>query len=515
MKESHIPAHSHIGKDLFNPEQVTAVFMQTMQAMSQKVERNEEAPDHDFSNPLAFLSAAMNDPQKEKNENPFFSLLQQSYLLNRQFSREALHHIPKLDSLINRKLASYVRHLADILSLDSGSLQEGWTLSNVRHDLLKWPDKSLEPGKSFGATPGKVVFENDLCQLIQYEALSPKVARRPLVIVPPWMNKPYIFDLGTENSFVQWALESELTVFIISWKKPDQQQSQKTMASYILNGLKAALDQVCQLTGETEVNAVGYCAGGTLLGSLMAHLEAKKDPRIASATLLAAPFDFSKIDPLGIFQFEHHAYDLEDYVERTKSLEGHYIVQVFNLLRINDLIWSSNAKHYLLGKASFPFEMLHWLCDALPIPPQMHSVYLRKICIENSLMERSRLSLEGIPLDFPNMTVPLFIVGSLEDHVAPWPSVYAITQITKAAACKFALSASGHLTGIFVPPGSPNHSYWTADNLPEKPQDWLESAKKQTGSWWHEWRQWLEPYEGGKVPVRPLPKSRILESASG
>lgn len=511
MEESHVPPYPWLEKDLFKPEKVMTAFMQTMQAMSPQAEGSKGALDHNFIDVQAFLSTAMNGFQKEWDENPFFFLLQQSWLLNREFLKETSSHLSKLDPLISQKLASYMRQLVDVLSLNPGNLQEKVTPSRS----LQPPPQIFELGKNLALTPGKVVFQNELFQLIQYEALTPTVASRPLLIVPPWINKYYIFDLGVGNSFVQWALESGLTVFIISWINPDQQQHQKTIADYLLKGLKTALDQVRQITGSTEVNAVGYCAGGTLLGCLMAHLKARGDSCIASATLIAAPFDFSEIDPLGIYQFERHPHNLEGYVKETGRLEGHYIVQAFNLLRANDLIWSPDASHYLLGQIPFPFDMLHWTCDALRLPSGMHSLYLRSLFIENGLMKRESLSNWGIPLDFRNASTPLFVIACHEDQVAPWRSIYAVTQMAKAASCKFILSASGHATGAFTPPSSQQRPYWTADHLPEKADDWLERAKKQDGSWWCEWRQWLDGHQGGTVPARAIPKDRVLEDAPG
>lgn len=551
MKESGISPYPWLDKALFNPEEVMTIFTQTMKKMSEQFESSEESPHDNLVDVQAFLDSTMNRFQKktgttrrgsastktqseipEWDENPFFFLLQQSYLLNLQFLKEAASRIHGLDPLISRKLTFYTRHLVDALSLitfpltNSAGLQEGLkppsimqgtqsALENYKYDIAKGPIKAFQLGKNLGLTPGKIVFQNDLFQLIQYEALSSKVAKRPLLIVPPWINKYYIFDLSPENSFVQWALESGLTVFVMSWINPDQRHRQKTITDYALNGVKAALDQVCQITGETEVNAAGYCAGGTLLGCLMAYLEAKKDSRITSATLIAAPFDFSKIDELGIYQSERQQHKLEEYVEKKGYLEGQYMVQAFNLLRANDLIWSSDVNHYLLGQVPFPFDMLHWTCDALRMPPKMHSAYLREVFIENRLMGRGRLSIEDIPIDLQNISTPLFVMASHKDQIAPWRSVYALTQMTKARSQKFILSAAGHVTGAFTHPSPQKYHYWTADDLPGKADDWLEGARKQAGSWWDEWRQWLDAYGGDTIPARAISKDRVLEDAPG
>ncbi|MCE3230704.1 MAG: class poly(R)-hydroxyalkanoic acid synthase [Alphaproteobacteria bacterium] len=522
MKESSVSPYPWLNKSFFSPEEVMAVFTQTMSKMSERIEDGEGSVDDSLVDAQAFLHATLDRFQKKTDEwdgSPFFSLLQQSYLLNIQFLKQAASRSHGLDPLMIRKLTFYTRHLADILSLSAfplGALQDAQPpLKHSQYHIPKGPIQAFQVGKNLGATPGKIVFQNDFFQLIQYEALTPKVARQPLLIVPSWLHKYYIFDLSPDNSFVQWALESGLTVFVISWNNPDQRHLHKTMADYVLEGAKTALDQVCKITGETKVNVAGYCAGGTLLGCLMAYLKAKKDPRVISATFIAAPFDFSKVDELGIYRSESQQHKLEDYVEKKGYLEGQYMVQACNLLRANDLIWSSDVNHYLLGHIPFPFDMLHWTCDSLRLPPTMHSIYLRNVFLENRLMEGGNLFIEGTPIDLRNIATPLFIMASHEDQVAPWQSVYALTQLTKASPQKFILSTAGHITGAFTHPRFQRYSYWTADSLPAKADDWLKSAKKQTGSWWNEWRQWLETYEGGKVPARSIPKDRILEDAPG
>jgi polyhydroxyalkanoate synthase len=289
----------------------------------------------------------------------------------------------------------------------------------------------------------------------------------------------------------------------------------KTMTDYVIEGVKAALDQVCKITKEKQANVLGYCLGGTLLSCLMAHLGAKKSTPIASATFLATPFDFSKIDELGIYRCEHQQRKLEEYVATKGYLEGQYMVQAFNLLRTNDLIWSSDVNHYLLGQELFPFDMLYWTCDALRMPVRMHRTYLREILIENRLMKKGGISIEGKPIDLYKITTPLFVMAASEDHIAPWQSVYAITQMTNSSSQKFILSASGHLKGVFNPPASQHYHFWVADSLPKEANDWLGGAKKQRGSWWKEWRKWLEAYEGGRVPARSLPNNQDLENAPG
>jgi polyhydroxyalkanoate synthase len=334
-------------------------------------------------------------------------------------------------------------------------------------------------------------------------------------MVPTWTHKYYIFDLNTENSFIRWALESGLTVFTVSWVNPDERHAQKTIENYVLDGLNEALNQVCKITDQKEINTVGYCAGGTLLACLTGYLAAKKDTRISSATFLATPFDFSKVDELGIYRFENQYLQSKKKDEEKKYLEEQYMIQALNLLRANDLIWPSNVNHYLLGQAAFPFDMLYWVSDALRLPAKMNHTYLRKILIENCLKNPKGLMIEGTPVDLQKISTPLFIMAAHEDHIAPWRSIYPLTQMAKASSKKFILSASGHVTGVFNHPAHHKYHFWTADSLPASAENWLKDAKKHKGSWWKEWRRWLGEQGGGTVPARSLSSDRILEDAPG
>ena len=529
---------------LFKPQEVTNTFSQTLKNLSEQATSKEEFHEKRLVDVQDFLQSTLNHFQKktintpfnsrakhdqkgEWDDHPFFHLLHQSYILNVRFLKDAASRIDGLDPLISRKLGLYTRHLADALSLTTHSssnvanLEGALTSSSPKSKDTKkikgarGPKKGFELGENLGLTPGKVVFQNDLFQLIQYEPKTTEVAQQPLLIVPPWINKYYIFDLSNENSFIKWAVESGLTVFIMSWINPDERQKNKTLTDYVLKGIKTALDEVCQITAEEKVNTLAYCSGGTLLMVLMAYLKAKKDTRIGSATFLATPFDFSKIDELGIYRYDRQQKKLEEYVATKGYLEGQYMVQAFNLLRTNDLIWSSDVNHYLLGNEPFPFDMLYWTCDALRMPVKMQSTYLRDVLIENQLIVRGGLSIEDTPLQLQQVSSPLFIVAAYEDHIAPWQSVYALTQITKSSAQKFILAGAGHLKGIFNPPELNKNHFWKGDSLSMEADSWLKGATYQAGSWWNEWRQWLVPFEGRKVSARLIHKKHIIEDAPG
>ncbi|MBX9805446.1 MAG: class I poly(R)-hydroxyalkanoic acid synthase [Alphaproteobacteria bacterium] len=548
MLDSGILSSPWLDKKLFNPEDVTKVFTQTMQQMSDQSKSEQVTKSSRLVDVQAFLHSTLDRFQRkamtkgkgksqkdqfhsvEEDENPFFFLLQQSYVLNVQFLKEATSCIGELDPPITGKLTSYTRNLVNALSLATFPLKHdvqeiltsGIVSESSSDDMpphhYKIPKGPMEPfqlGKNLSATPGKVVFQNDLFQLIQYEPSTGQVAKRPLFIVPPWTNKYYIFDLSVENSFVRWALESGLTVFVMSWVNPDERKAQMNLSDYILKGVKVGLDKVCKITKEKSVNVVGYCVGGTILASLMAYLKGKNDSPIASATFLATPFDFSKTDELGLYRSEHQNKKLKEYVSEKGYLEGQYMVQAFNLLRANDLIWSSEVNHYLLGQAIFPFDMLYWMCDGLRIPTKMHSAYLSEILIENRLMERGKFFIEDVPIDLNKISTPLFVMAAQEDHIAPWRSVYALTQVANSKVRKFVLSSSGHIGGVFNPPNAQKHHYWVGDKLPSDANNWLANAREKPGSWWEEWRLWLEPYNGGLVPARSISKAKIIEDAPG
>jgi polyhydroxyalkanoate synthase len=541
---------------LFDPEAITHTLTKALGKLAERPETLKETSKRYLDNIQALLLSMCDQlsgkpvipPVKAEvsdkrfrdpswKENPFFSLLQQTYLLNAQFLKELVGHIEGLDPITRRKLLFYTNHLLDAFSptnfplTNPTVLQE--TVASSGKNLIKgfqnyWEDivkgKAYTPikdmnafkvGENLATTPGQVVFQNDLFQLIQYDPLTPQVAKQPLLIIPPWINKYYIFDLQPENSFIRWALESGLTVFIISWVNPDKRHAQKTMTDYVLEGAKAALDQVCEITGAPQVNTLGHCAGGILLSNLLVYLKAKKDNRISSATITVTPFDFNKVDGLSIFRCKDHYRKLKAYVTKKGYLDGQYMVQAFNLLRPNDLIWSSYINNYLLGREPFPFDMLYWNCDALRMPGKMHLDYLWDIFINNGLMKPGKVQIADVPINLQDISTPLFIMGAIDDHITPWKSLYPLTQLAQSAPKKFVLSASGHVAGVINHPRYQKYHYWTSPHLPQDPDDWLKDAKQHTGSWWEEWRQWLDTYGGGTVPAYQIQQNRILEAAPG
>ena len=316
------------------------------------------------------------------------------------------------------------------------------------------------------------MFQNELMQLIQYEPSTKKVWKRPLLIIPPWINKYYILDLREKNSFMRWAVAEGMTVFVISWVNPDEKLAHKNFEDYLTEGTLEALSAIEKATGEPDANVIGYCLGGTLLAATLGYLAAKKDKRIASATYMAALVDFTAAGELEVFIDEQQVASLEKKMNERGYLEGSEMATTFNMLRANDLIWSFVINNYLLGRDPFPFDLLHWNCDSTRMPAAMHSYYLRNMYMKNLLREPGGLTLDGVPIDISKVATPSYFVSAMEDHIAPWKTTYESTQLMKGKA-RFVLSGSGHIAGMVNPPSANKYGYWTNDKLPDTPDAWF------------------------------------------
>ena len=471
---------------------------------------------------------------------PAFDFIRQGYLLTAQWLLERVAGAGDLDPATRRKLAFYTRQYLDAMSpsnfvatnpqvlratVESGGqnllhglrkLLEDLKRGDGRLDLAMTDPDAFEVGVNIAATPGKVVFQNDLMQLIQYAPLTERVYRRPLLVVPPWINKFYVMDLQPRNSLVRWWLEQGYTVFMISWVNPGPELAGKSFEDYLLEGPLAALDAIEQACGEREVNAVGYCIGGTLLMTALAYLQASGDGRIKSATTFASLLDFSEPGDLGVFIDEAQIAALETRMADAGYLDSADMATAFNLLRANDLIWSFYVNNYLLGKDPAPFDLLFWNSDATRMPAAMHSFYLRNMYLHNRLREPGGITLAGVPIDLSKVTVPSYLVATVEDHIAPWPSVYAGARLL-GGRTRFVLSGSGHIAGIINPPAAHKYQYWTCDSLPDTPMQWRTAALEHAGSWWPDWKFWLGRLAGGKVMAREPGAGQlpILEDAPG
>ncbi len=460
-------------------------------------------------------------------ESWFFDHLKQSYLLTAACVQSAVADVHGLEERDAAKLAFYSRQFVDalaptnFLATNPAALREAAEskgesllrgLRNVLDDLERnegrfAPKMSDEGhftlGETIATTEGKIVFQNDLMQLIQYAPSTETVFRRPLLIVPPWINKYYVLDLRPKNSFVRWAVSKGYTVFMISWVNPDERLAEKTFEDYMLEGPLAALDAIEQATGERDVAAIGYCLGGTLTAATLACLALQGDKRIRSATFFASLVDFAEPGDLGVFIDDAQIESLEAMMAETGYLDGRNMATSFSMLRANDLIWSFVVNNYLLGREPMPFDLLFWNSDSTRMPATMHAFYLHRMYRENLLAEPGGLSLAGVPIDLGRVDIPTYIVATREDHIAPWQSCYAACGLYGGQR-RFVLGASGHIAGIINPPAGGKYGYWTGPVVDGEGADaWLAAAERRDGSWWNDWHTWQSRRAGGKkVPAR-------------
>jgi polyhydroxyalkanoate synthase len=469
-----------------------------------------------------------------------FDYVKQSYLITARWLHRSVASVEGLDEDTQKKIDFFTRQYIDALApsnfaltnpevfretVKSGGENLVRGLKNLLDDIdrgngqlrISMTDpKAFELGVNIATTPGKVVFQNDLMQLIQYEPSTKKVHKRPLLVVPPWINKYYIMDLREKNSLIKWSVDQGITVFVMSWVNPDKRHADKDFEDYLIEGPLAALDAIEMATGEREVNGLGYCLGGTLLAAALAYMAAKKDKRLVSGTFMTSLLDFSEPGELGVFIDEQQVSSLEKKMSARGYLEGSEMANTFNMLRANDLIWSFVINNYLLGRDPFPFDLLHWNCDSTRMPAKMHSFYLRNMYMNNALRKPGEVVLAGVPIDFSKVSVPVYFVSAIEDHIAPWKATYHGPRALGGKA-RFVLSGSGHIAGMINPPAANKYGYWTNEALPEKPDDWFAAAEQHEGSWWPNWKEWITPHLGPMVLPRIPGKGKldVIEAAPG
>jgi len=475
----------------------------------------------------------------EWSENAVFNFVKESYLVAAKSVLSAVRDVKGMDPATTRKVDFYTRQFVDALSpsnfvttnpevltatLESGGQNLLRGLENLLADLDRGSGQlsitmtdmnAFHLGENIATTPGKIVYQNELMQLVQYQPSTTDVRKRPLLIVPPWINKFYVLDLQPKNSFIKWAVDQGHTVFVISWVNPDERLAEKGFENYMLEGSLAALDAIEAATGERRVNAIGYCLGGTLLATTAAYSAAKNDDRIASATYFVTLVDFTEVGDMAVFIDDEQLASLERRMRERGYLEARDMATCFNMLRSNDLIWSFVVNNYLLGKEQLPFDLLFWNSDSTRMPAAMHSFYLRKMYQQNLLAKPSGISLAGVPIDLSKITAPTFILATREDHIAPWKSTYAATRLYSGPV-KFVLSASGHMAGVISAPGS-KYGHWTNDNLPASPDEWFAGATPHQGSWWPLWDEWISQLDTERVPAREPGdhKLPVIEDAPG
>ena len=469
---------------------------------------------------------------QEWQTNWLFDLLKQIYLLTAEQMKSLVHaESEKLDPKLARKLEFITRQMADaaspsnfwltnpevlrtIYKTGGESLIKGLEnflvdLENGKGDLrIRMTDTSaFHLGSNLAMTPGKVVYKNHLMELLQYAPATPDVKRVPLLILPPWINKFYILDLRQKNSFIAYLVQQGYTVFCVSWVNPDISHAQVDFSDYMTDGALTAMLAVATITKEPDINVVGYCIGGTLLASTLAYLKAapvQGIPNVASTTYLVTMTDFSEPGDLGAFLDEDILRLAEERMDKQGYLDAAAMATVFNLLRSNDLIWSYVVNNYLLGKDPTPFDILYWNSDSTNMPAKMQRTYIREMYVGNKLVKPNNMVMKNVALNLGAITVPTYMLSTREDHIAPWKSTYAATQIYKGPVT-FTLAASGHIAGVVNPPAANKYSYWTNDKCPASPDAWLEGAVEHKGSWWPEWLKWLGAYAGEQVPARTLP----------
>jgi polyhydroxyalkanoate synthase subunit PhaC len=457
-------------------------------------------------------------------DNPYFDFIKQAYVLTGRWADDLVKHADELTPHDREKAQFYLRQVNAALSpsnflatnpellrttlAESGeNLVRG--LKMLAEDIhaghgelrIRQSDaRAFKLGVNMAATPGKVVFRNALMELIQYEPTTPQVYKRPLLIVPPWINKFYILDLNPEKSFIRWAVAQGLTVFVISWVNPDERHADKDFDSYMREGVLTAVDCIEQATGEREVTAVGYCVGGTLVAATLAYMAADDDRRIASATFFATQIDFADPGELKVFVDAEQLKAVEERMAERGYLEGSAMANAFNMLRPNDLIWSYYVNNYLKGKEPMPFDLLVWNSDSTRMPAANHNFYLRHCYLQNDL-SNGRMQLSGRTLDLKKVTAPVYELATKEDHIAPARSAFTGAKAF-GGPVRYVMGGSGHIAGVVNPPTKSKYQYWSGGPPEGKFEDWVAKAKETPGSWWPDWLAWLTAQAPEKVPAR-------------
>jgi polyhydroxyalkanoate synthase len=509
-------------------------YMALWQHTSQRMMGEEPAP----------LITPANDDRRFKHpewdDNHLFNFIKQTYLLTARSIQSTVHDVDGLDDKTAKKANFYTRQFVDAMApsnfvltnpevlqatVSSGGENQVRGLRNLLQDLedgdgqlrirMTDPD-AFTLGENIAVTPGKVVYQNDLIQLLQYEPATKQAYKRPLMIIPPWINKYYILDLRPKNSFIKWAVARGYTVFVLSWVNPDTKLAAKSFADYLHEGPLAALDAIEQATGSSDITAIGYCLGGTLLACTMAYMAAKGDDRIKAATYFASMVDFAEPGDLGVFIDEEQLASLDERMAEKGYLDGKAMAGTFSMMRSNDLVWSFVINNYLLGKDPFPFDLLHWNSDSTRMPATMHSFYLRKMYMENAMVDPGGITLDGVAIDLRKIETPSYVLSTRDDHIAPWTSTYAATQLYSGPV-RFVLAASGHIAGVINPPEAKKYSHWIGQDQPASPETWLEDAEEVAGSWWGDWHKWNAGHAGKKGPARTPGggKLTVIEDAPG
>ncbi len=471
-------------------------------------------------------------------KNPFFDFIRQAYFVTSDWAERMVEDAEGLDDHTKHKAAFYVRQVSSALSptnfvttnpqlyretvassganLVKGMQMFAEDIAAGRGDLkLRQTDTSkFAIGENIAMTPGKVIAQSDVCQVLQYEATTETVLKRPLLICPPWINKFYVLDLNPQKSFIKWAVDQGHTVFVISWVNPDERHATKDWEAYAREGIGFALDIVEQATGEREVNAIGYCVGGTLLAATLALHAAEGDDRIRSATLFTTQVDFTHAGDLKVFVDEDQISQIEQNMSVTGYLDGSKMATAFNMLRASELIWPYFVNNYLKGQEPLPFDLLYWNSDSTRMPAANHSFYLRNCYLDNKL-SKGEMVLAGKQVSLGDVKIPIYNLATKEDHIAPPRSVF-LGSASFGGKVTYVLSGSGHIAGVVNPPDKGKYQFWTGGTPKGDFDDWFKAAKETPGSWWPHWHQWIEKLDKRRVaPRKPGGPLNSLEEAPG
>jgi polyhydroxyalkanoate synthase len=487
-------------------------------------------------------SPARNDKRfkdRDWQENTVFDFLKQFYLITANWAQDFVKNADGLDEHTRQKAKFYVEQILNAfspsnfpisnpeilratLASNGANLIEG--LKHLEQDMAT-PDGRLrikqsdmtafELGKNIAMTPGKVVFRNDTFELIQYSPSVQRTYEIPLLIVPPWINKYYILDLNPKKSFVRWATEQGLTVFVVSWVNADEKQGRKSFSDYMREGFLEAVQAVQDATGAEKINTIGYCIGGTMVAAALGYMAAKNDNRVNAATFFTTQVDFEKAGDLRVYVDDEQVKWIEQRMEEKGYLAGSRMADAFNLLRSNDLIWSYVINNYMLGKDPMPFDLLYWNADSTRMPAGVHSFYLRECYLANKLAQ-GKMILDGVHIDLKKVKVPVYNLAAKDDHIAPLPSVFKVGQFF-GGKTRLVVSGSGHIAGVVNPPEARKYKYWTNEAAADTLDNWLKTATEHDGSWWPDWADWITTRSGAKVSA-PVPgdgKLDVLADAPG
>jgi polyhydroxyalkanoate synthase len=479
----------------------------------------------------------------EWNESPLHNYLKQSYLLSSRWLTGMVSE-STLDEPSKAKCDFYTRQFIDAMSpsnfaftnpevLKETMETKGQNLVKGLENLMQDIDKgrismtdenAFELGKNLATTPGSVVFENNMIQLIQFKPMTETVNERPILIVPPCINKYYILDLSEHNSYVRYCLEQGNNVFIISWRNPDETLGDKTWDDYLEEGTFPAIDVVKKITKAKKINGVSWCIGGTLLATTMAVLAKKRKKPFASVTFFTTLLDFSDPGELGVFIDESQVKQHEHKLAEGGVMPGKQLATTFSMLRANDLIWNYVVNNYMKGKTPPPFDILYWNGDSTNMTSAMYTWYLREMYLENKLAKPNAIKLCGVPVDLGKIDCPIYYLSAIDDHIAPWKTTFISTELLSGD-MQFVLAASGHVAGVINPASKNKRNFWTNGEYGKGADHWLETAENNAGSWWSHWDEWLKAQGGKQVPaedqygseefpeIEPAPGSFVLAKA--